>query len=90
MSQLTHEYVNKILMLLLTLVLLIAMGMLSYFIVWRLSGVAKQSATYNRFIACALSVPALERDQKKIDQCWVLAQSDTGLQVKRYDNNPSL
>lgn len=49
------------------------------------SDVTNENRTYNRFIACGLSVPADNRTQEKIDACWEMAQQDTGTEVKRYD-----
>jgi len=51
----------------------------------RLGHIARESQTYNRYTSCVLSIPALERDQIKIDACWHTVQEDTGINVKRYD-----
>ncbi len=61
-------------------------GILFYFLSLRLGDVARQNQAYNRYIACVLSVPPSDRDTKKIDRCWVEAQKDTGIEVKRYDH----
>lgn len=70
-----------------TVIVLIAMmtGILFYFLSLRLGDIAKENQAYNRYNACVLSVPPLDRDTKKIDKCWVEAQKDTGIEVKRYD-----
>lgn len=51
----------------------------------KIGEIARQSQTYNRYTSCVLSIPALERDQTRIDKCWTVVQEDTGEQVKRYD-----
>ena len=67
-----------------TLVLAIT-GILFYFLSLRLGDTAKQNNAYNRYNACVLSVPSLDRDVAKIDRCWVEVQKDTGIEVKKYD-----
>lgn len=62
-----------------------ATGILFYFLSLRLGYIAKENQAYNRYNACVLSVPADDRDIKKIDRCWKAAQEDTGIEVKRYD-----
>lgn len=49
-----------------------------------LARVTNENRTYNRFIACGLSVPAEMRSPDLIDECWDEAISDTGHSVKRY------
>lgn len=50
-----------------------------------LGNIAKDNQTYDRYNACVLSVPALERNQAKIDKCYHQVQDDTGRSIKRYD-----
>lgn len=70
-----------------TLLLVFAMtGILFYFLSLRLGDIAKQNQTYNRYNACVLSIPASSRDAIEINRCYDAAQRDTGIQIKRYDN----
>lgn len=64
---------------------LLSVGILFYFLSLRLGDIARENQAYNRYIACVLSVPPPDRDSAKIDHCWVEAQQDTGVEVKRYD-----
>lgn len=64
---------------------LVMTGILFYFLSLRLGDIATENQAYNRYNACVLSVPALERNKEKIDHCWEEAQKDTGVEVKRYD-----
>lgn len=66
------------------LAILVSLAVFVYSYV-RLGEIARQSQTYNRYTSCVLSIPALERDQSKIDKCWLIVQEDTGEKVKRYD-----
>lgn len=69
-----------------TLALIITgVGILFYFLSLRLGDVARENQAYNRYNACVLSIPALERTKEVIDKCWNSAQQDTGIEVKRYD-----
>ena len=63
----------------------VGVGILFYFLSLRLGDIAKENQAYNRYNACVLSVPPSDRDVTKIDKCWVEAQKDTGVEVKRYD-----
>lgn len=69
-----------------TVILLIAIttGILFYFLSLRLGDIARENQAYNRYNACVLSIPALERDERVIDTCWDEAQKDTGIEVKTY------
>lgn len=52
---------------------------------WYIIGVAKRNEAYDRYTSCVLSVPALERNEERIEQCYQAAIDDTGVKVKRYD-----
>lgn len=79
------QLMNKAIILVMVLIALASSGVLFYFLALRMGDLARENQTYNRFISCVLSVPALDRDQAKIDHCWITVQQDTGIQVKRYD-----
>lgn len=55
------------------------------FIVTEVQRQTKRDGTYSRFTTCALSIPAEERGQDRIEDCWTKVQADTGVTVKRYD-----
>lgn len=83
--KLNAHYVEKAVTIFVTTLVLVMTGILFYFLSLRLGDIARENQAYNRYNACVLSVPALERDQAKIDRCWNQAQADTGIEVKRYD-----
>lgn len=45
-----------------------------------------KSATYNRFVACSLSIPPVNRTQSLINKCWTIAEKDTGVKVNHFQN----
>lgn len=83
--KLNDGLLEKMMTRLTVLLVLISTGTLFYFLATRLGDVAKENQTYDRYNACVLSIPALERDQNRIDRCWTQVQQDTGREVKRYD-----
>lgn len=86
MRILTAHLIERIVTIITIALVFVSVGILFYFLSLRLGDVATQSQAYNRYNACVLSVPAADRDKSKIDHCWVEAQKDTGVDVKRYDN----
>lgn len=44
----------------------------------------KQNQTYTKFTTCVLSVPAHDRDQKQIDNCYNRVQKETGVNIDKY------
>ena len=78
--------IEQIVMTFMVLLVIGVTGILFYFLSLRLGSIAKENQAYNRYNACVLSVPADDRDIKKIDRCWKAAQEDTGVDVKRYDS----
>jgi hypothetical protein len=65
--------------------LLLAMGVFTFILSSRFTQISREEGTYNRYTSCVLSIPALDRDKKKIEDCWARVQQDTGVEVKRYD-----
>jgi len=68
----------------LPLLLLLAITIFIY-VVAVLGRIARENRTYDRYNACVLSVPALERTQESIDTCYYKVQQDTNIHIKRYD-----
>lgn len=85
MKILNAHIIEKIVTYLVITLIMFSTGILFYFLSLRLGDIATQSQAYNRYNACVLSIPALERDITAIDHCWIEAQKDTGIEVKRYD-----
>lgn len=79
------KIINKYIALSVFITLIVATAVLFYVLVLRISDLAIENQTYNRYISCVLSVSPQARDQSKIDHCWVEVQADTGVEVKRYD-----
>lgn len=85
MKLLNAHIIEKIVSYIVITLILLSTGMLFYFLSLRLGDIARENQAYNRYNACVLSVPPTDRDRSKIDHCWVEAQTDTGIEVKRYD-----
>ena len=66
--------------------LLVSLGFILVFVFIQMNSQRTlENQTYGRFLACALSVPADERNQARIELCWDRVQEDTGVTVRRYD-----
>lgn len=85
MKILNAHIIEKIVTYLVITLIMFSTGILFYFLSLRLGDIATQSQAYNRYNACVLSIPALDRNPAAIDHCWIEAQKDTGIEVKRYD-----
>ena len=85
MKIINAHIVEKIVTYIVLTLIAFSTGILFYFLSLRIGDIARESQAYNRYNACVLSVPPLERDIAKIDTCWIEAQKDTGIEVKRYD-----
>lgn len=77
--------IEKIVTITTVTLIFVGVGILFYFLSLRLGDIARENQAYNRYNACVLSIPALERTSEIIDRCWSQAQKDTGIEVKRYD-----
>ena len=87
MKYLNAHIIEKIVTAFVAMLVLSMTGMLFYLFSLRLGDIVRESQAYDRYNACVLSVPAGDRDIKKIDRCWEAAQEDTGIEVKRYDGH---
>lgn len=85
MRLINARFVEKLVTIMMVALVIGMTGILFYFLSLRLGDIAKENQAYDRYNACVLSVPADDRDIKKIDRCWEAAQEDTGIEVKRYD-----
>lgn len=85
MSHSIEKLVSKLITFTMFGLVMISTALLFYLLTLRLGDVAKESQTYDRYISCVLSVAPEDRDQKKVDNCWLEVQKDTGYEVKRYD-----
>ena len=65
--------------------ILFGTAVLAYFLSLRLGDIARQNQAYDKFIACVLSVPALDRDENKISDCYDKAQNNSNVKIIRFD-----
>jgi hypothetical protein len=47
--------------------------------------ISRENQTYDRGVACIVSINAKDRSQDQIERCWEQVQKDTGVEIKRYD-----